>query len=89
MLWSVEGSISYTKNDACYPVHKQHRILIPYCVLYNFIRMHTMTDRMFHEYSVEDLTVLDEESTQVRQEVPDIDLSQANISQIENIIDIL
>ena len=70
-----------------YPIHKQRRILITYCVLHNFTRMHTMTDRMFNEFSIKDLIVLDEESTQVRQEVSDINLSQANISQMEYIRD--
>ena len=46
-----------------HPVRKQHRIPIACCVLYNFIRMHTMTDRIFNKYFVEDLIVLDEEST--------------------------
>ena len=70
-----------------YPIRKQRRIPIACCALHNFIRMHTMIDRMFNECSVEDLIVLDEESTQVRQEVSDIDLSQANISQMGNIRD--
>ena len=70
-----------------YPVRKQRRIPIACCVLHNFIRMHTTTNRMFNEYSIEDLIVLDEESTEARQEVSNIDMSQANVSQMEIIRD--
>lgn len=70
-----------------YPIRKQRRIPIACCAIHNFIRMHSTRDTLFEEYQVPDLEVRDEESFGGTREFPDINLSQAYISRMNDVRD--
>lgn len=70
-----------------YPIRKQRRISIACYIVHNFIRIKSRNDRIFNEYLVKDLDVIDEESSRVREEAVNIDLGQENISHMSTVKD--
>lgn len=58
-----------------YPLRRQRPIPISCCVLHNFIREEAMQNRLFEEFQMENLDVVDQERVGDNQQVPDIDMS--------------
>ena len=59
-----------------YPVRRQRQIPTACCTIHNFIRMQHGTDRLFGDYSREDM-IVDEQSLRVDQEGVDINAIEA------------
>ena len=59
-----------------YPIRRQRQIPTAYCTIHNFIRMHNGTDRLFGDYSKEDM-IVDGQSFRVYQEGVDINVIEA------------
>lgn len=50
-----------------YPLRRQRRIHVACCVLHNSIRREARRDKLFDEFQVEDLELIDEEGLGVNQ----------------------
>ena len=69
-----------------YPVRRQRLIPNACCTIHNFIRLQHRIDRLFGQYSVEDL-ITNEQGLRVDQQGINIDATQANqIAQVRETI---
>ncbi|XP_062074988.1 uncharacterized protein LOC133778995 [Humulus lupulus] len=91
------------KSMPPYLLGKQRRIPIACCAIHNWIRMHSINDEMFEQYSVDARTVEDIEGTESQSntttenqqegdeagifETPKLNFSQAYMAQMENVRD--
>ncbi|XP_062099726.1 protein ALP1-like [Humulus lupulus] len=91
------------KSMPPYLLGKQRRIPIACCTIHNWIKMHSINDRMFEQYSVDATPVEDIEGTESQSnttienqqegdeagisEAPQINFSQAYMAQMENVRD--
>ncbi|KAM6584315.1 hypothetical protein CsatB_011317 [Cannabis sativa] len=83
------------KSMPPYLLGKQRRIPIACCAIHNWIKMHSIDDRMFDQYSIDATPLEDIEGTQNQQggdepeiyQTPEINFSQAYMAQMENVRD--
>ncbi|XP_062103527.1 uncharacterized protein LOC133814604 [Humulus lupulus] len=91
------------KSMPPYLLGKKRRIPISCCTIHNWIKMHSINDRMFEQYSVDATPIEDTEGTESQSnttienqqegdeagisEAPQINFSQAYMAQMENVRD--
>ena len=75
----LKARFAILKTVSNYRISRQRLIPIACCVLHNYIRQTSHSDRMFEEFQVEDMII--EEENEERATV-DIDLSPGHITQM-------
>ena len=67
MFWGIKGKVSYLNIDANYLIWRQRQIPTAYCTIHNFIWRHHTINRLFEEYSIQDMIVYGEQGIEFQE----------------------
>ena len=86
MFWSIESKVSNFKLMPNYPIRRQKLIPIACCTIHNFIKMQQSRDRLFDQYTAQDL-IMEEQGFGVEQQGTNVDANQtAEMAQVREAI---